>query len=160
MSTSKTKRKIDDMQLNIFDYIKSISEQSSQPSSTEGKFRIINELRSSLSSAIKACPLSRHQIAGEMSHLSGEAITKEQIDSWTAESKVDRHIPAEYLPAFCQTVGCNEPLVILCKLLNLFIVPSMEVLRAEIQKLDEEHRMIKAKKKKRLMFLREMEINR
>lgn len=157
---SITKQKIDDMQLNIFDYIKSISEQSSQLSSTEGKFRIINELRSSLRSAIKACPLSRHQIAGEMSHLLGEAISKEQIDSWTAESKVDRHIPAEYLPAFCHVTGCNESLVVLCKLLNLFILPSMEVLRAEIQKLDEEHRKIKAKKKKRLMFLREMEINR
>jgi len=154
------KQKIDDMQLNIFDYIKSISEQSSQPSSTEGKFRIINELRSSLSSAIKACPLSRHQIAGEMSHLSGEAITKEQIDSWTAQGKIDRHIPAEYLPAFCQVTGSNLPLVVLCKILNLFIVPSMEVLRAEIQKLDEEHRKIKAEKKKRLMFLRELEIDR
>ena len=140
------KQKIDDMQLNIFDYIKSISEQSSQPSSTEGKFRIINELRSSLSSAIKACPLSRHQIAGEMSHLSGEAITKEQIDSWTAESKVDRHIPAEYLPAFCQVTGSNLPLGVLCELLNLFIVPSMVVLRAEFQMLDEEHLKINAAK--------------
>ncbi|MBW2606103.1 MAG: hypothetical protein JRD05_00560 [Deltaproteobacteria bacterium] len=160
---SKSKRKIDDKQLTIFGYLKSLSEQQiSQPSPSEGQYRIIDPLKASLRTAIKNSPLSRHQIAGEMSHLVDDSISKEMIDSWTRESdeingRPGRHIPAEYLPAFCKATGDNEPLIIMGKMVGLFVLPGPEALRAEIQKLDEEHLRIKAKKKKRIIFLKEME---
>ncbi len=155
---SKKKQRIDDRQLNIFDYLQSLS---APQQSTEGKFRIIDQLRLSLCTAIKESPLSRHQIAGEMSHHLSEAITKEMIDSWTRQSdeingRLGRHIPAEFLPAFCHVTGNNEPLVILGKLVGLFVMPGPEALRAEIQKLDEEIKRHQAEKKKRLMFLQEI----
>lgn len=158
---SKSKVKIDDKQITIFDYLKTISEQTSTVFS-EGQYKIIDRLKSSLRLAIKGCTPSRHQIAGEMSHLLGESITKEMIDSWTRESdeingRPGRHIPAEYLPAFCKVTSNNEPLIIMGKMVGLFVLPGPEALRAEIQKLDEEHLRIKAKKKKRIMFLKEME---
>ena len=159
---SKSKSKIDDKQITIFEYLKKASEKSSLTESTEGSMKIIERLRDSLRSAIKNCPLSRHQVAGEMSHLAGDTITKILIDSWTRESdeingRPGRHIPAEYLPAFCQATGCNDPLVIMGRMTGLFVLPGPEALRAEIQKLDEQAAAIKAEKRKRKMFLKEME---
>ena len=156
---SKRKRKIDSKQLSIFDYLRQLS-QPHLP--TEGQFRIIEQLRAAMRAAMKACPLDRYQIAGEMSHLLGETITKEIIDSWTRESdeqngRYRRHIPAEFLPAFCQVTGCNDPLVIMGQLVGLFILPGPEALRAEIERLDEEAKKIRKKKKERMVFLKEME---
>ena len=140
---TKSRRKIDDKQISIYEYLQSLSEKSYlKTSNNEGQFRVIDQLRASLRDAIKDCPLSRHQIAGEMSHLLSESITKEMIDSWTRESdeingRPGRHTPAEYLPAFCQVTGCNEPLVILGKMVGMFILPGPEALRAEIQRISE-----------------------
>ena len=160
---SKLKTKIDDKQITIFEYLQKLSEQSYlNTSNNAGQFRVISQLRESLRAAIKSCPLSRHQIAGEMSHLLGESISKEKIDSWTRESdeisgRPGRHTPAEYLPAFCRATGCNEPLVILGKMIGLFVLPGPEALRAEIQRIDEQIKSAQSKKKKRLIFLKEME---
>lgn len=128
---SKASRRIDDPnQLSIFDLLRDIL-QSDPDQSTKGRFAIIEPLRDSLRSAIKTCPLSRHQIAGEMSHLLGETIMKEMIDSWTRESdeingRPGRHIPAEYLPAFCRVTGSNEPIIIMGRLTGLFVLPGPE----------------------------------
>lgn len=159
---SKKKSKIDDKQITIFEYLQSLSQSHQTISENEGKFRIIDRLRVSLRAAIKDSPLSRHQIAGEMSHLLGDSITKEIIDSWTRESdeingRPGRHIPAEYLPAFCQVTGNNETLIILGKMVGLFVLPGPEALRAEIQKISEQIKSAQSKKKKRMMFLKEME---
>ena len=156
---SKKKHRIDDKQLNLFDYIKNLSEQLTP---TEGQFRIIDQLRSSLRKAIKDTPLSIHQIAGEMSHLLGESISSDQIYSWTRSSdelngRPGRHIPAEYLPAFCQVTQCSEPIALLGNRIGLFVMPGPEVLRAEIQKLEEEIKNRQARKKERLMFLKHTE---
>ena len=129
--------------------------------------------------SIKGSPLSRHQIAGEMSHLLGETITKEMIDSWTREDqqippdpplgkggdsgrsekwgRIVRHVPAEYLPALCWVTRDNGPMTVMGEAAGVFVLPGPEALRAEIQKLDEEILDAKARKRKRLVFLREME---
>ena len=155
---SKARKKFDN-QLSIFELLKDLSHT---PTTGEGHFRIIEKLKTSMRGAIKGCPLSRHQIAGEMSHLLGESITKEMIDSWTRESDEQngypkRHIPAEYLPAFCQVTRCHEPLQIMCQLLGIFVLPGPEALRADIQKVDEQIKELQAQKKKQLMFLKEIQ---
>ena len=157
---SKARQRFDHKQLNIFDFLKSISEPA-EPS-TQGKFRIINDLKAAMRQAIKNSPLSVHQIAGEMSHLLNEGITADVIYSWTRESdemngRPGRHIPAEYLPAFCEAVRDTEPLMIMGRVAGVFVLPGPEALRAEIQKLDEEINRAKTRKRKRMMFLREME---
>ena len=158
---SKLKRGIDG-QLSIFDLLKGLTETLPDDQSTLGRLKIIDALKQSLRSAIKTSPLSRHQIAGEMSHLLDETISKEMIDSWTRESdemngRTPRHIPAEYLPAFCSVTGDNEPLMIMGRVAGMFVLPGPEALRAEIQRIDEEINTAKARKKKRILFLREME---
>jgi len=156
---SKNAKKSDNGQLSIFSFLKELSREN-EP--LEGKYRIIEALRTGLRTAIKACPLSRYQIAGEMSTLLDHTITKEMIDSWTRESdeingRPGRHIPAEYLPAFCKVTGNNDPLMIMGQKIGLFVLPGPEALRAEIQKLDEQLKEVRDRKKKRMMFLQEIE---
>ncbi|MDH4317116.1 MAG: hypothetical protein OEV64_01880 [Desulfobulbaceae bacterium] len=155
---SNRKKKIDKRQLNLFEVLKNCpAVNASKP--TEGSLNIQAQLRSSLVHAIKNCSLSRHQIAGEMSHLLGHEVSKTTLDSWTAESKERNRIPAEYLPAFCKITGDRDPLRILAEAGDMYAMPGPEALRAEIQKYDEEERKARAEKRKRLKFLEEMEGN-
>ena len=156
---SKARRRIDDKQLSIFDLLKDLS---STDIPTEGQFKIIDQLRGALRTAIKECTLSRYQIAGEMSVLLDQTVTKEVIDSWTRESdemngRPGRHIPAEFLPAFCRVTGNNDPLIVMGRKVGLFVLPGPEALRAEIQKLDEQIKKVRDRKKRRMLFLVEME---
>lgn len=159
---SKSRRRLDNSQLSIFEIVQNL--QPIKPT-TEGQYRCIDRLRAALRTAIKGCPLSIYQIAGEMSHLVGAGITADQIYSWTRESDEDngrpsRHIPFEYMPAFCRVTGSQEVLQIAGEMVGLFVLPGPEALRAEIQKLDEKAREIQAEKRTRVLFLREMERER
>jgi len=156
----KTRQKIDyEGQLSIFELIHKLTEPEE---STEAQYKIIDQLRAAIRNAIKQSPLTRHQIAGQMSHFLGRTITKEQIDSWTRDSderhgRPGRHIPAEYLPAFCRVTGSNGPIAVMGRTVGLFVLPGPEALRAEIQRLDEEIKQVQARRRKRLLFLKEME---
>lgn len=56
-------------------------------------------LRCLLSDLLKASQHNRFEIAARMSELTGQEITKHQLDSWTAESREGWRFPLEYLPA-------------------------------------------------------------
>jgi len=151
---SKRKKKIDRRQASLFDLLKRCAARGDE--AREGELNISNRLRLALVEAIRQCPLSRHQIAGEMSHLLGHEVSKTTIDSWTAESKERHRIPAEYLPAFCKVTGDREPIRLLAEQGDMFAMPGPEALRAEIQKFDEQEREARAEKRKRMRFLEEM----
>lgn len=166
---SKSRPRVDN-QLSILDFLRGLSEQSQKPT-TEGQFRCVDRLRAAMRRAIRDCPLpSRYEIAGQMSHLLGQTITKEQIDSWTREDQTNgelgtgnseriirRHIPAEYLPAFCKVTGSTEPIRIAGELLDLFVFKGPEAIRVDIQRTDEEIRRLQGEKRKMTVFLKEME---
>jgi hypothetical protein len=114
-------------------------------------------LSHAMSHAIRKCNLSRWEIAGRMSTLVGQEITKAMLDSWTAESKESHRPPAEFIPAFCAATGSREPLQILTDAAGLFCLPGPEALRAEIQKLREQERKVGSERRKRELFLKEME---
>lgn len=143
-------------QQSLFDYIQNLRE-SEKNIATEGQLNIREAVKAALNDAIKNCPLSRHQIAGEMSHLLGVEITKTQIDSWTAESKAGNRIPAEYIPAFCRATNSMEPLAALNEAAGIFALPGPDAIRSEIQRLSDEERKARAERKKRILLLREME---
>lgn len=153
---SKRKKKIDKRQMSLFDVLKEVAASSPAPS-PEGELDVANKLRVTLITAIRQCSLSRHQIAGEMSHLLGHEVSKTTIDSWTAESKERNRIPAEYLPAFCRVTGDREPIRLLAEHGDMFAMPGPEALRAEIQKFTEQESKARAEKRKRMQFLKEME---
>ena len=154
--------KIDTRQMSLFEYLERVQSEkrASRLQGAIGRLNMREPLRQALVNAIRQSDLSRHQIAGEMSHLLGVEITKTTIDAWTAESKPQNRMPAEYLPAFCQATRCTEPLEILNEAAGIFGLPGPDALRAEIQKLDEAEREARAAKRKRLLFLQEMETKR
>jgi len=125
--------------------------------SNEGSSNVRERLRLSLCAAIKQCQLSRWEIAGKISHLLGQEISKYQIDTWTAESKDGHRIPAEYLPAFCLVTGDHGPLRALAEVAGLFALPGPDALRSEIRRLEEEAKRINQERRKREIFLQEME---
>lgn len=150
-------KKLDNIprQMNLFDYIREL--QKVDKKSTEGTFNINEKLRMALNNALKPCELSRHQVAGEMSHLLGVEVTKTTLDSWTAESKPANRIPAEYIPAFCKVTDNYDALVVLNQAAGRFSMPGPDALRSEIQKWAEQERTARAEKRKRELFLKEME---
>ena len=151
---AKTQKRIDINQFSLFDILKNYQEE---PQKQAGSFDIDRKFREAISEALKRCPLSRYQVAARMSELTGTDITKAMLDSWTAESKEQHRFPAIFLPAFCEAVGCTEPLKMLGSLVGVFVMPGPEALRAEIQRIEEDITKKQADKRKRMVFLKEME---
>ena len=153
---AKFKQRIDINQPSLIDILKNYQEEN-QTTRPAGSFDIDRQFRELISQALKNCPLSRWQVAARMSELTGQEITKAMLDSWTAESKEDHRFPAIFLPAFCEATGCSEPLMMLGKLVGVFVLPGPEALRAEIQRIEEEINRKQTEKRKRLVFLKEIE---
>jgi hypothetical protein len=152
---AKLKPKIDINQASLFDFLKNYQEENSV-ARPAGSFDIDRRFREEISLALKQCPLSRWQVAARMSELTGQEITKAMLDSWTAESKEAHRFPAIFLPAFCEAVGCSE-LFRLWAAGRRVRAPGPEALRAEIQRIEEEINRKQNEKRKRMMFLREIE---
>lgn len=153
---AKLKQRIDIRQVSLFDILKNLQEEKTT-NRPPGSFDIDSQFRAAISEALKGCPLSRYQVAARMSELVGSEITKAMLDSWTAESKEGHRFPAIFLPAFCEATGCSEPLKLMGRLVGVFILPGPEALRAEIQRIEEEINRKQIEKRKRLMFLKEIE---
>ena len=106
--------------------------------------------------AIRQAPKSREVIAEEMSELTGCTISVHQVNNWTAESHSHR-IPGEWVPAFCEVTQDFGPMRLLAETAGVYTLPGPDALRAEIQKLDEDARNIRNEKRKRELFLKEIE---
>lgn len=146
----------DPAQMSLLELLLQSQELRDEPT-TEGSLAVGTRLERALSEAIRKSGLSRWEVAGRMSHLLGQEVTKFMLDAWTAESKDGHRFPASFLPAFCAATGCHEPLRLLAEAAGVFCLPGPEALRAEIQRLDEESKRLHREKQKRLTFLREME---
>lgn len=156
---TKSKKILDINQTSLFDILKNYQEQQSTKKPA-GSFNIDTTFREAISEALKRCPRSRWEVAGRMSELTGTDISKSMLDSWTSEAKEKHRFPAIFLPAFCEAAGCSEPLKLLGRLVGVFVLPGPEALRAEIRKLEEEIERKQADKRKRMVFLKEMEAER
>jgi hypothetical protein len=156
---AKARKKLDNSfrQKSLLEYIQELKQFDK--STTEGTLNIQESLRLALCEDIKECALSRPQIAGEMSHLLGASVTRAMIDSWTAESKPQNRIPAEYLSAWCIVTKSRRSLEIINEAAGAFVLPGPDALRSEIQKWSEKEREARKQKKKRQLFLKEMEGN-
>ena len=159
---SKRRRKIDSngpKQLSLFDEIQRIQQDLAvcRPQPSAGSMNVTERLRQSIVNAVRSYPKDRFQLAGELSHLVGRQITKAMLDSWTAESKPQNRAPADILPALCKVTACTQPLEVLNEAAGIFGLPGPDALRAEIQKFSEQERQARAEKRKRELFLEEMQ---
>lgn len=160
MAKQNKKISIDSKQWSLFDVMDRVQAERKMKSSGrrpgQGELNIQNRLRLALCRAIKGCSLSRWEIAGQMSDLLDVEISKNQLDSWTAESKEGYRFPAEYLAAFCCAVGSFEPLEIISEAAGAYVVPGEDALRAEIRKIEEEEKKLRAEKQRRIRFLKDL----
>jgi len=93
-------------------------------------------LRRLLSDLLKVFPVSREMVAARMSELTGDQITKHQLDSWTAESREGWRFPLEYLPAFEVAVETTGLIAWAANVRGGKILMGKDALDAEIGKLE------------------------
>jgi hypothetical protein len=142
----------------LFEWVKKAQLLSTHSDPTpQGSLDIDSEFRASVSIDIKACPLSRPQIAARMSDFTGQEITDSMLYSWTAESKDHHRFPCQFLPAFVMATGGRRAFECLSRRSGLFALPGPEALRAEIHRLDEQIKGLQDEKQKRKLFLKEIE---
>ncbi len=142
----------------LFEWVKRAQLLSTQTDPTpQGSLDIDSEFRAAVSADIKACPLSRYQIAARMSELTGQEITDHQLNNWTAESHEKHNMPCKILPAFVIATGGRRASECLSRRSGFFALPGPEALRAEIHRLDEQIKNLQDEKQKRRIFLKEVE---
>ena len=73
----------------------------------DGTLNISHVLPNLLAKAVKESPFDRIDIAVRMTRLTGEEITKSQLDAWTSTSKRKWRFPLELLPAF-ESASCTH----------------------------------------------------
>ncbi|MDA8428903.1 MAG: hypothetical protein M0T70_06565 [Geobacteraceae bacterium] len=141
-------------QLNLFDLL--LQEQAERQQSRPGRLNLTPQINAAIKGAIKNAPKSRETIADEMTDLTGERITVTMINNWTADSH-PHDMPRRFYAAFCVASGDIELIRIQAEAAGVFTLPGPDALRAEIQKLDEQTKELQAEKKKRQIFLQELE---
>jgi len=62
-------------------------------------------VREALTHALAACPMSREEVAEELSRLTGEAISRNHLDNWCSTGKREWRFPCELTTAFCRITG-------------------------------------------------------
>lgn len=122
----------DSLTVDLFDMVAVPVERGNKP----GALDVDIEMRHKISDLIKASPLSRHQIAAKMSELVGHNISKDQLDSWTAESREGWRFPVAYLPAFEAAVETHDLLAWLADLRGARLSIGREALEAQLGKLE------------------------
>ncbi|HBJ88013.1 MAG TPA: hypothetical protein DDZ88_29985 [Verrucomicrobiales bacterium] len=159
---TKMRKKIDINQGSIFDILRQAQDGnlSLGENAAAGSLDIDRQFREAVSLDLKGCPLSRYGVAGKMSELLGQDITAAMLNSWTAESHNGHRFPAIFLPAFCAATGQSRAMQLVGRASGSFLLPGSDALRAEIRRLDEEIASKQCEKKKRLMFLKEVETKR
>ncbi len=55
--------------------------------------------------ALAACPLSREDVAQELTRLTGEAVSVNHLHNWCSEAKREWRFPLELTTAFCMITG-------------------------------------------------------
>lgn len=151
-------------QPTLFDWVKRAEELSKQSNNPpKGSLDIDKELKAALSDDLKHAKdengreLSRAEVAARMTDFTGDEITLSMLNNWTSPSH-PHNIPAKYMPAFVRsTGGQRKAMETLSHHSGLFALPGPEVIRAEIQKLDEAKKKISDEQLKWKLLLKEID---
>jgi len=141
-------------QLDFFGLLR--QEQADQQQCRPGRLNIACQINAAIKNAIRKVSKSREIIADEMTDLLGERITAGMINNWTADSH-PHDMPGRCYAAFCVAAEDIELIRIQAEAAGVFTLPGPDALRAEIQKLDEQTKELHAEKRKRQLFLQELE---
>lgn len=151
---TKAKKSLVTAQLSLLDLLK--HDQEERAALRPGRLDIRGRLTAAIKNAISNAPKSRETLADEMTDLTGERITVGMINNWTADSH-PHDMPGRFYAAFCTATGDIELIRVQAEAAGVFTLPGPDALRAEIQKQDEQIKKLQAEKRKRQIFLAELE---
>ena len=98
-----------------------------------------------ITKAFRGSPFSREQIADKMTVLTGQHISIEMLNAWTAESRKRHRFPLEFLPAFQQATDDKRLIEFLVKQTGGEVYCGEEALNARLGLLEiEKHSISKA----------------
>ena len=117
------------------------------PRGDPGEMETSTVFQACLTESLKGCSQSRYQVAGRMSELLGQEITKAMLDAWTATSKHGHRFPAEFLPAFCFASGSYEPLRLLGRRCGCRVLETNEAIWAALAQIEKEKTELQQKEK-------------
>jgi hypothetical protein len=104
------------------------------------------ELHHVISDALKGSVRSRFEIAARMSEMLGVEITKNMLDTWSAESRSNWRFPFEYAAAFEEAAGTYALTELLARKRGAKIFIGAEALKAELGRLEMQESELKRKK--------------
>jgi hypothetical protein len=154
MTKPKKRLVTDNKQMSLFDIL--LQEKADREQIRPARLNITAQIAAAIKNAISNVKKSRETIADEMSELTGERVTVSQINNYTADSH-PHEMPGRLYAAFCVATGDTELIRIQAEAAGIYTVKGPDALRAEIQKKDEEIRKLQTEKRKRQVFLQELE---
>lgn len=140
-------------QLSLFDIIVLRDAEKRSQVRTPGICNIAQAIRRAITDSIKHSGLSRAEIAERMSEMLNVNVSPTQIDCWTAGSKKGHRFPAEFVPAFCAAVGCNDILQVLAGPVDCYVLETQEALLAELGEIEEQQSALAARRKEIKRFM-------
>jgi hypothetical protein len=106
---------------------------------------------------LRACPLSRVQVAGMMAEITGKKVTEYMLYNWSAESKKRWCMPLHFLPAFIiATKGEKRTLDVLIRGSGLAAFLA-EIIRPEFKHLDNYIKTLQKERRKAKAFLKKID---
>jgi len=153
---TKTKQSLvtDPAQLNLFDTIR--KDQEERTAKRAGRMCVSTRLFAAVKAAVKNAPKSREQIADYMTELSGGEVTVSMLNNYLAESHPHK-LPADLIAVLCEATGDYGPLLVLTDSAGVFTVEPPDVIRARLQKLEEQKKTLDKEKQKYSALLHELE---
>ncbi len=136
---SKSRKRIDNGQINIFEVIENLSRKQAEARTepeTQGKASIDAAVRSIITEALKRTKSSRYEVAARMSEILGVEITKAQLDAWSAESKENHRFPFIYTGAFCQAAGDYALVRYVAELCGGYFIESKDALYLRLGRIE------------------------
>lgn len=112
-------------------------------------------LREALNDAIKHAPGDRHDIAAEMSRLTGRDISRYMLDAYTGESRSDHNFPFRYAAAFEVATGSFALTHLLAKARGGRVLLGQDALLAELGRIEREEQDLRVQKSALKKFLLE-----
>lgn len=97
--------------------------------------------------ALKDDPRSRHEIAGAMTDLLAEPVSKMMLDAYASEARDDHGIPAHRLWALLSVTDRLDLLDALVRRIGAALLVGEEIITAEIGQIDRQMAALKARRR-------------
>lgn len=98
---------------------------------TRGVLDLDTAVRVALVESLRNSPLSRAEVADEVSRAVDRSVSEATLNAWCSESKDGHRLPAAYVPALCRITGSTLLLRVIAEASAVHVVDGQTLLLAE-----------------------------